>query len=47
MKLAGYLGVITKSSLLKVLPLENVSGENIVGKIMMDLLKYKKLKSNY
>ena len=40
--LAGYLGVMTKSSLLKVLSSDNVSGENIVGKIMMDLLKYKK-----
>ena len=38
--LAGYLGVLTKSSLLKVLSSDNVSGENVVGKIMMDLLMY-------
>ena len=35
--LAGYLGVISKSSLLEVLPSDNVSGENVVGKILMDL----------
>ena len=40
--LVGYLGVISKSSLLEVLPSENVSGENVVGKILMDLLKYEK-----
>ena len=40
--LAGYLGVISKSSLLEVLPSENVSGENVLGKILMDLLKYEK-----
>ena len=40
--LAGYLGVISKSSLLEVLPSEDVSGENVVGKILMDLLKYEK-----
>ena len=39
--LAGYLGVTTKSSLLKVLSSDNVSGENIVGKILMDILRYK------
>ena len=40
--LAGYPGVISKSSLLEVLPSENISGENVVGKILMDLLKYEK-----
>ena len=45
--LAGYLGVTTKSSLLKVLSSDNVSGENIVGKILMDILGYKKIKSKY
>ena len=39
-ELAGFLGVITKSSLVKVLPSDNVSGVNIVGKILMELLNY-------
>ena len=37
--LAGYLGVTTKSSLLKVMSSANDLGENVVGKIMMDFIK--------
>ena len=40
--LARYLGVISTSTLLEALPSDNVSGENVVGKILMDLLKYEK-----